>query len=146
MATFNKFNAFVEALAQKKINLNTDVLKIMLTNTAPVATNSVKTDLTDIAAGNGYTAGGTAIGSNAATQVSGVLKLVGNAVTFTASGGAIATFRYAAVYSDTATNKDLIGWADYGAAVNVAALETFVVGNPVTGGNWDTTNFLISIT
>lgn len=145
MATFNKFNAFVEALAQKKINLNADVLKIMLTNTAPVATNSVKTDLTDISAGNGYTAGGTAIASNAATQVTGVLKLVGNAVTFTASG-AIATFRYAAVYSDTATNKDLIGWADYGAAVNVAALETFVVGNSVTGGNWDTTNFLISIT
>ena len=57
MATFNKFNAFVEAVAEGKHDLGADTLKMMLTNVAPVATNSVKTDLTEIAAGNGYTAG-----------------------------------------------------------------------------------------
>lgn len=60
MAAFNKFNAFVEAVAEKVHNLGADTLKVMLTNVAPVATNSVKADLTEIAAGNGYTAGGTA--------------------------------------------------------------------------------------
>lgn len=59
MATFNKFNAFVQDLTRKVHNLNSDTLKILLTNVAPVATNAVKADLTEIAAGNGYTAGGT---------------------------------------------------------------------------------------
>jgi hypothetical protein len=59
MATFNKFNSFVEALAEKTHNLGSDVLKVMLTNSAPSSANTIKTDITDIAAGNGYTAGGT---------------------------------------------------------------------------------------
>jgi hypothetical protein len=145
MASFNKFNAFVEALAQKKINLNADSLKIMLTNTAPVATNSVKTDLTDISAGNGYTAGGTAIGSNAATQSSGTLKLTGNAVTFTASGGTIGAFRYAALYDDTATNKDLIGWWDYGSSITLNDGESFKVAKDTSGNNWDSTTPILSL-
>ena len=61
MATYTKFNQFVEDLCKGVHNLATGTLKIMLTLTAPVATNSVKADLTEIAAGNGYTAGGTAI-------------------------------------------------------------------------------------
>jgi hypothetical protein len=37
MATFQKFNAFVENLAEKVHNLGSDTLKVMLTNTAPVS-------------------------------------------------------------------------------------------------------------
>ena len=59
MATFNKFNQFVQDLANGKHNLGSNSLNVMLTNTAPVATNQVLTDLTEITAGNGYTAGGT---------------------------------------------------------------------------------------
>ena len=58
MATFNKFNQFVEDRANGVHNLGTDTLKFMLTNTAPVATNSVKADITEITAGSGYTAVG----------------------------------------------------------------------------------------
>lgn len=57
MAVFNKFQAFVEHVAEKVHNLQTDALKVMLTNTAPVAANTVKADLIEIAAGNGYVAG-----------------------------------------------------------------------------------------
>jgi hypothetical protein len=39
VATFNKFNQFVEDLAEKVHNLQSDTLKNLLTNTAPVATN-----------------------------------------------------------------------------------------------------------
>ena len=46
MASFNKFNAFVEYLAEGVMNLQGDTLKIALTNTAPVAGNSVRADLT----------------------------------------------------------------------------------------------------
>lgn len=142
---YSKFNATVEAIGLKKINLNTDTLKIMLTLVAPVATNSVYADLTEIANGNGYTTGGTTIASTAYSQTSGVAKLTGNAVVFTASGGAIANFRYAVIYSTTATNKDLIGFFDYGATVTLNSGETFTV-NSAAAGNWDATNPILSIT
>lgn len=127
MATFNKFNSFVEAVAEKVHNLGSDSLKIMLTNSAPVATNTQKTNLTEISAGNGYAAGGTAVTVTASSQTSGTYSLVGNDVVFTASGGSIGPFRYAVLYNDTATNKELIGWFDYGSSITLANGENFTV-------------------
>lgn len=134
MATFNKFNSFVANLGLKVYNLNTDTLKVMLTNTAPAATNTVKADITEISAGNGYTAGGTAVGSNAYSQAAGVAKLTGNDVVFTASGGSIGPFRYAVLYDDTATNDELIGWWDYGSSVTLTAGGTFTVDFSAVNG------------
>lgn len=134
MATFNKFNSFVEAMAEKVHNLGSDTLKVMLTNTAPVATNTQKSDLTEISAGNGYTAGGTAATISSSAQSSGTYKLVLADVTFTASGGSIASFRYAVLYNDTATNKELIGWWDYGSSIAPAAGETFTVDYDASNG------------
>ena len=134
MATFNKFNAFVEAVAEGKHDLGADTLKMMLTNVAPVATNSVKTDLTEIAAGNGYTAGGTAVTITASSQTSGTYKLVGSDVVFTAAGGAIAQFRYVVFYNDTAASDDLIGFWDNGSAVDLADGSDFTVDLDPTNG------------
>lgn len=134
MATYNKFNAFVESLAEKKFDLQNDTLKVMLTNTAPVATNSVKADLTEISAGNGYTAGGTQATMSSSSQTSGTYKLVLNDVVFTASGGSIGPLRYAVLYDDTATNKDLIGWWDYGSSLTLASGETLTVDFSATNG------------
>ncbi len=134
MAAFNKFQSFVEALAEKVHNLGADSLKVMLTNTAPVAANSVKANLTDISAGNGYTAGGTAATISSSAQTSGTYKLVLADVVFTASGGSIGPFRYAVLYNDTATNKELIGWWDYGSAITLASGETFTVDFDATNG------------
>lgn len=129
MATYNKFNQFVEDLAEKVHNLGADTLKIMLTLTAPVATNSIKTDLTEISAGNGYTAGGTAVTVTTSAQSSGTYTLAANQVVFTASGGAIANFRYPTLYNDTPTSPvdPLIAWWDYGSTVTLADGETFTV-------------------
>lgn len=127
MASFNKFNSFVEAVAEKVHNLGSDTLKVMLTNSAPVATNTVKANLTDISAGNGYTAGGTAATISSSAQSSGTYKLVLADVVFTASGGPIGPFRYAVLYNDTATNDELIGWWDYGSSVTLADGETLTV-------------------
>jgi hypothetical protein len=126
MATFNKFNCFVEDLAEKVHNLGADTLKVMLTNSAPVASNTVKANLTDISAGNGYTAGGTAVTVTASSQTSGTYSLVGNDVVFTASG-AVGPFRYAVLYNDTSTSDSLIGWWDYGSNLTLANTETFTV-------------------
>lgn len=137
MASFNKFNSFVEALAEKKHDLGADTLKVLLTNTAPVATNSVKADLTEISAGNGngYTAGGNTASVTSSAQTSGTYKLVlGDPATWTASGGSIGPFRYAVLYNDTAASKELIGWWDYGSSITLAAGESFAVDfDPTTG-------------
>lgn len=134
MATFNKFNSFVEALSEKVHNLGSDTLKVMLTLSAPVATNSVKADLTEISAGNGYTAGGSQATLVSSAQSGGVYKLVLNDVTFTASGGSIANFRYAVLYNDTATNKELIGWWDSGATQTITDANSFVWDADPTNG------------
>lgn len=127
MATFTKFNAFTEDLAEKVHNLGSDTLKVLLTLTAPVATNSVKADLTEIAAGNGYSAGGTATTITSSAQTSGAYKLVVTDVVFTASGGSFAAARYAVLYNDTSTSDSLIGFWDYASSVTLANGETFTV-------------------
>lgn len=127
MAGFNKFNSFVEALAEKKHNLETDVLKIMLSNVAPLASHTVKADITEIAAVNGYTAGGTQATQVSSAQVAGQYKLVLNDPVFTAAGGSIGPFRYAVLYNDTATNDELIGWWDNGSAITIPSGETAAI-------------------
>jgi hypothetical protein len=137
MATYNKFNAFVENLAEKVHDLNADALKIMLVNSpAPVAGNSVKADLTEIGAGNGYTAGGTAPGHTSSSQTGGVYKLVLADIVFTASGGTIGPFRYAVLYNDTPTSPadPLIAWWDYGSSISLLDGETLTVDLDQSGG------------
>lgn len=136
MASFNKFNAFVEHMAEKVHDLGADTLKVMLCLTAPVATNSVKANLTEISAGNGYTAGGTQSSQVSSAQSSGTYKLVISDVTFTASGGAMAPFRYPVLYNDTPASPadPLIGWWDYGSTVSLLSGESFTVDFDATSG------------
>jgi len=135
MAVYNKFNQFVQDLGRGVHNLNANTLKIMLTNTAPVATNAIKTDLTEIAAGSGYSAGGAAVANNAYSQTSGVGNLTGDDVTWTFSG-TVGPFRYAVLYNDTPTSPadPLIGWWDRGASITMASGDTFTVDLDAVNG------------
>jgi len=134
MATFNKFNSFVEALCEKVHNLGSDTLKVALTNTAPSATNTQKSDITELTPGNGYTAGGQTVTITSSAQSGGTYKLVGSDVTFTAAGGSLGPFRYVVLYNDSATNKELIGFWDNGSSVTLADTEYFVVDFNATNG------------
>lgn len=136
MAAYQKFNCFVEDVIEKVHNLGSDTLKVMLTNSAPVATNTVKANLTEISAGNGYTAGGATVTITASSQTSGTYKLVGNDVTITASGGSIGPFRYAVLYNDTPTSPadPLIGFWDYGSSITLADTEPLTVDFDATNG------------
>jgi hypothetical protein len=126
MASYNKFQSFVELLAEKAHNLGSDTLKVALSNTLPVNTNTVLANITQIANGNGYTTGGTAASISSSAQTSGTYKLVLADVVFTATG-AVGPFQYAVLYNDTATNDELIGWWDYGTPVTLANGDTFTV-------------------
>ena len=101
----------------------------MLTNSAPTAANAVKADITEISAGNGYTAGGVSVGTITGSQTSGTFKFVGGTDPVVTASGAVGPFRYVVLYNDTATSpaKPLIGWWDYGSAVTLASGETFTV-------------------
>lgn len=134
MASYNKFNAFVENVSEKVHDLGSDTLKILLTNTAPSASNAVKADLTEISSGNGYTAGGTQATQSSSAQTSGTYKLVLADVVFTASGGSIGPFRYAVLYNDTSTSDSLIGWWDYSSSVTLADGESFTTDFNATTG------------
>lgn len=129
MAAFQKFNAFVEHLAEKVHNLQSDTLKVLLTNTAPTAASAVRADLSELSAGNGYPAGGIATAVASSGQTGGTYKLVLTDTTFTASGGSIGPFRYAVLYNDTPTSPadPLIGYLDYGSSITVVDGDGFVV-------------------
>ena len=140
MATYNKFQQFVKDLIDGVHDFDAHTFKVMLTNTAPVATNTIKSNLTEISAGSGYTAGGTA--TTITTSVAmGVAKVTGTDVTFTASGGSIGPFRYAVLYNDTPTSPadPLIAWWDYGSSITLADTEQLVV-------DFDGTNGLFTLT
>jgi hypothetical protein len=122
--SFNKFNSFVEALAEKVHNLGSDQLKIALTNSAPVATNTVLANITEISYTN-LSSRNVTTGSS--SQTSGTYKLVLNDLVLTSSGGTTGTFRYAVLYNDTATNDELIGWYDYGSSITLGDGETFTL-------------------
>lgn len=136
MATYTKFNQFVEDLNKKVHNMNSDTLKVMLTNVAPVATNSIKADLTEITPANGYVAGGNQAVFSSGAQASGTFKLVLADVTFTGSGGSFGPFRYAVLYNDTPTSPadPLIAWWDYGTNVTITNGNSFSVDLDQVGG------------
>ena len=129
MAAAVKFQKFVRDLGLGVHNLDTGALKVYLTNAAPnAATHTVKADLADIAAGNGYVAGGADI-TGVYAESGGTGTLTATDVTFTASGGTIGPFRYAILYNDTPTSPadPLIQYWDYGSAITLADGETFTV-------------------
>jgi hypothetical protein len=135
MATFTKFNAFVENVAEGVHNLETGTLTVALcaAANAPVAGNSVLADLTQISYTN---CSSRVITTSSSSQTSGTYKLVIADLTLTASGGDIAAFRYVVVYNDTPTSPadPLIGFYDYGADVTITSGNSFLIDFDGTNG------------
>ena len=123
MAAYNKFNCFVADMANKKHNLGSDVLKVALcaAANAPVATNTVYTNLTAVAVTN---LDSVTLTVSSSSQTAGTYTLVVADKTMTAAG-AVGPFRYIVVYNDTATNKELICWFDNASEVTLASGDTF---------------------
>jgi len=135
MATFNKFNSFVEDLAEGVHNLQTGALTIALTESsnAPLATNTVLANLTQIAYTN---LSSRVLTVSTSAQTTGTYKLVLADLVLTASGGSVAPFRYVVIYNDTPTSPldPLIGWYDYGVDLTLANGETLTIDFDQTNG------------
>lgn len=133
MASFVKYQTGVEALVEA-INAGSDAWKIGLTNRAPVvATDTTLLNASEIAAGNGYTAGGNACTTTSSSQTSGTYKLVlASPTAWTATGGSMGPFQYAFLYDSTTNN--LVGYWDYGSAVTLSVGESFTVVLDATNG------------
>lgn len=131
MASFNKFQPFVEALAEKVHNLGADQLKVALTNTVPVNTNSVLADITEISYTN---CSSRDISTSSSAQSAGTYKLVLTDLVLTASGGTVGPFRYVVIYNDTAASDNLIAWFDYGSSITLNSGETFTIDFDAANG------------
>lgn len=130
MAVFNKFNQFVEELAKKAHNLDTDTIRIALSDTAPAATDTVFAPAgahPPPAAANGYTTGGNTLAGQDAEQTAGTLNFSGSDSVFTATAGGIGPFRYVILWNDTHATDGLIGWYDYGSSITLNDGELFTV-------------------
>jgi hypothetical protein len=131
MATFTKFNSFVEAIAEKTHNLGSDTLKVALTNSAPSASNTVLANITEIS----YTyLSSRTLTVSSSVQTSGTYKLVISDLTLTTTGGATGPFRYIVIYNDTATNDELICYYDYGSSITLNDGDSFVIDMDGTNG------------
>lgn len=127
MAAFNKFQDFVEQLGLEQHQLNTDTLKVALTNTAPVATQTVfnLTNYPAPAAANGYTAGGDDV-TNTWSETTGTATLAGTDITWTATAGGLGPFRYMVLYNDTNATDMVVGYYDHASSITLADGESFV--------------------
>lgn len=135
MASLNKFNCFVEDVAEKVHNLGSDQLKVALTNSAPVATNTVLANITEVSYTNCSSRN---ITTTSSAQTSGTYKLVLTDLVLTASG-TVGPFQYVVLYNSTPASGNLIGWYDYGTSVTLAASDTFTI-------DFDGTNGVLQIT
>lgn len=141
MPAYNKFQSFVEDVCKAKLNVSTDALFVLLTNTAPNAADTVVDTTTgtctvkatsnaaEIAAGNGYTKKGGALTVTSSSQSGGTMTLAANQVVFTATGS-VGPFRYVVLFDDTSgttSTRSVIAWWDYGSSISLNNGDTFTV-------------------
>ena len=125
----------MENLAEGVHNLETGALTVALcaAANAPVATNTVLANLTQIAYTN---CSARVITVSSSAQTSGTYKLVLADLVLTAGPSAMPAFRYVVVYNDTPTSPadPLIGWYDYGSEVTLLNGETFTLDFDASNG------------
>lgn len=120
--TITLFNEFAESLGDGRIDMDTHTFKAALTSTVPSATDAIpcwgvggttNESSNEVSAGGGYTAGGISLSSVTWTQTSGVCKFDAADISWTSSASGDPTnIKTLIIYSNTATNKDCVGFMD----------------------------------
>lgn len=131
-SAFTLFQSFPEDVTEGVIDLDGDTFKVFacLAANAPVAgTDDQLSDLTDVDLSNMDTITLTSVTNShsGATTTFDAADL-----TMTVSGSSI-TARYWGIYSDTATNDELVGYFDYGSDVVVGVGESLLMSFNASG-------------
>jgi len=128
-ATF--FRQFKEDLAKGVHNFTSDAsstvtVALCAAANAPVVTNSVLADLTQISYTN---LSSRVITGTTAEHTAGTVAFTANDLVLTASGGSVAAFRYIVLYNDDPTSPadPLICYLDYGADLTLADTQTLTI-------------------
>src|SRR4051812_41757081 len=110
MASYNKHQNWVEDM-QESANVGSDTFKLALTAAAnaPVATNAILANLTEISYTN---LSARTLTTSTSAQSGGTYTFLVADLVLTASGGSVATFRYVDLYDDTVASpvKPLVAW------------------------------------
>ena len=124
MATYTKFQCFVEDICEKKHDLGSDTLKVAFSNATNAPSASLDKKLADITTIDPTNLGDTTLSKTSSSQTNGTYTLVLADKTLTATGD-VPAFQYVIIYNDTATDDPLIAWYDYGSEVTLHANDTF---------------------
>jgi len=126
MATHNKLQQHIEDLYNGVHNFASHQFTVALTNSSPVATNSVLADITEISYTN---ASSRNLVKGSSGQTAGTFTHLFNDLTITASGGTVGPFRYVVFYNNTPTSPldPLIGWYDYGSSITLNDTESILI-------------------
>lgn len=137
------FYNWLAAIANQASDLNTDTIKVALfapgaptpPTTADATFDTVTTHTlnssgaTEVANGNGYTAGGNTCTGTSYSQTGGTATLAATVPIWTGASAGF-TFRYVVAYDATAGSagaRNVIMWWDYGSTASVAASATVTV-------------------
>lgn len=133
MPTAVLFDEAVFNIGRGLIDLANDDFKAALANSAPSQANDdTLSDISEITAGFGYSAGGVELtGVTWAEQSSGVWKWSADDYSYDAVGGSIGPFRYIVFHSVTADK--LVCYVDIGASTTLSASASFNVDIGATG-------------
>lgn len=114
------FEEFSLTIGQSIFNMGTDTFKLALLNAAPLASLATPT-WADVSAtevsGTGYTSTGSAFASSTWTEAGGTATFDETtgppSITWTQNGAGPTDIKYGVIYSDTATNDDLVCFIDF---------------------------------
>lgn len=141
MAAYQKHQDYAEQLNKAVHNWSTHTFKAVFCNTAPVVTNSVLADLTQISTAGGYTAGaggGVTLDTVTLSETTGTAKVTIADEVFTASGASVGPLRYVDIYNDTPTSPvdPLVCFFDYGSSITLLDTESLTIDFDPTNGLW----------
>lgn len=128
MATGKLYVKFLQSLANKEIDLDTDVIKVALFTSALSISQTTNQyfdaapyTANQVAAANGYTTGGATLGSPVFSTSGLVWTFDGADTPWTVTGAGF-SYRYAIIYDSTpASNKPLIAYQDFTTDVTAVA-------------------------
>lgn len=129
MATFNKFQDFIEQLAKgvHQLHAGGHQFMVYLSAELPLAADTLKSDIAEISIENGYT--GPSDIQNDMTESGGIATMTAVDVEWLATAGGYGPFQYVVIYNEDATSPldALFAWFDYGSSISCGEGEKFTV-------------------